>query len=59
LAYGDLVFFSDGWYSVSHVGIYVGERKFVHSTKGLGVVVSSLDENYYRKRYRGARRVIP
>ncbi len=59
LAYGDLVFFSDGWYSVSHVGIYVGERKFVHSTKDLGVVVSSLDENYYRKRYRGARRVIP
>jgi lipoprotein Spr len=59
LVYGDLVFFSDGWFSVSHVGIYVEDRKFVHSSKELGVIVSSLDENYYRKRYRGARRVIP
>ncbi|KPL00995.1 MAG: hypothetical protein AMJ91_02265 [candidate division Zixibacteria bacterium SM23_73_3] len=59
LVYGDLVFFSDGWFSISHVGIYVGEGKFVHSTKGFGVIVSSLDEDYYRKRYRGARRVIP
>lgn len=59
LVYGDLVFFSDGWFSVSHVGIYVGDAKFVHSTKGFGVIVSSLDEDYYEKRYRGARRVIP
>jgi len=59
LVYGDLVFFSDGWFSISHVGIYVGDGKFVHSTKGFGVIVSSLDEDYYRKRYRGARRVIP
>lgn len=59
LAYGDLVFFSDGWFSVSHVGIFLGERKFVHSAERFGVIVSSLDEDYYRKRYRGARRVIP
>jgi len=59
LAYGDLVFFSDGWFSVSHVGIYVGGGQFVHSAKSSGVIVSSLDENYYRRRYRGARRVIP
>lgn len=59
LAYGDLVFFSDGWFSVSHVGIYIGEGQFVHSAKSSGVIVSSLDENYYRRRYRGARRVIP
>jgi cell wall-associated NlpC family hydrolase len=59
LAYGDLVFFSDGWFSVSHVGIYMGEGQFVHSAKSSGVIVSSLDENYYRRRYRGARRVIP
>lgn len=59
LVYGDLVFFSDGWFSISHVGIYVGDGKFVHSTKGFGVIVSSLDEDYYRKRYRSARRVIP
>jgi cell wall-associated NlpC family hydrolase len=59
LAYGDLVFFSDGWFSVSHVGIYVGQGQFVHSAKSSGVIVSSLDENYYKRRYRGARRVIP
>jgi len=59
LVYGDLIFFSDGWFSVSHVGIYVGESRFVHSIKGFGVIVSSLDEDYYKKRYRGARRVIP
>jgi cell wall-associated NlpC family hydrolase len=59
LAYGDLVFFSDGWFSVSHVGIYVGGGRFVHSAKSSGVIVSSLDEDYYRRRYRGARRVIP
>jgi lipoprotein Spr len=59
LVYGDLIFFSDGWFSVSHVGIYIGDGKFVHSMKDLGVIVSSLDEDYYKKRYRGARRVIP
>jgi len=59
LVYGDLVFFSDGWFSVSHVGIYIEEGKFVHSMKGSGVIVSSLAEDYYEKRYRGARRVIP
>ncbi len=59
LVYGDLVFFSDGWFSVSHVGIYTKDGKFVHSMKGFGVIVSSLDERYYKKRYRGARRVIP
>jgi lipoprotein Spr len=59
LVYGDLVFFSDGWFSVSHVGIYLEDGKFVHSAKDVGVVVSSLNEDYYKKRYRGARRVIP
>ncbi|MGB8656185.1 MAG: C40 family peptidase [Candidatus Zixiibacteriota bacterium] len=59
LAYGDLVFFSDTWLSVSHVGIYLGEGKFVHSIEGSGVIVSALDDDYYGKRYRGARRVIP
>ncbi|UCB52395.1 MAG: C40 family peptidase [Candidatus Zixiibacteriota bacterium] len=59
LAYGDLVFFSDGWFSVSHVGIYIDDGQFVHSAKSSGVIVSSLDEKYYKRRYRGARRVIP
>jgi len=59
LAYGDLVFFSDGWFRVSHVGIYLGEGKFVHSLEDFGVIVSSLEEDYYKKKYLGARRVIP
>jgi lipoprotein Spr len=59
LAYGDLVFFSDGWFGVSHVGIYIGEGKFVHSIEDFGVIASSLEEDYYQKRYLGARRVIP
>lgn len=59
LGYGDLVFFSDFGFSPSHVGIYIGEGKFVHSAEGYGVVVSSLDDEPYRKSYIGARRVIP
>jgi cell wall-associated NlpC family hydrolase len=59
LGYGDLVFFSDFGFSPSHVGIYIGEGKFVHSAEGYGVIVSSLDDEGYRKSYIGARRVIP
>lgn len=59
LGHGDLVFFTDYGFLPSHVGIYIGEGKFAHSTKGYGVVVSSLDDEYYRKTYIGARRVIP
>ena len=59
LGYGDLVFFSDYGFLPSHVGIYIGEGKFVHSTKGYGVIVSSLNGERYRKSYIGARRVIP
>lgn len=59
LRYGDLVFFSEYGFLPSHVGIYIGKGKFVHSTKEYGVIVSSLDEERYRKSYIGARRVIP
>jgi len=59
LGYGDLVFFSEYGFLPSHVGIYIGRGKFVHSTKGYGVIVSSLDGERYRKSYIGARRVIP
>jgi cell wall-associated NlpC family hydrolase len=59
LGYGDLVFFSDFGFSPSHVGIYIGEGKFVHSAEGYGVTVSFLNDERYRKSYIGARRVIP
>jgi cell wall-associated NlpC family hydrolase len=57
---GDLLFFRDTYKrGISHVGIYVGEGKFVHaaSTKR-GVVVTSLSRSYYLSRFAGARRVV-
>ncbi len=55
---GDLVFFQTYKRGVSHVGIYIGNGRFVHaSTHGRGVTVDSLDSAYYGPRYRGARRV--
>jgi lipoprotein Spr len=58
IRYGDLVFFSIDGKRVSHVGIYIGDNKFVHASVSRGVVVSSLDEDYYRESLAGVRRVI-
>ncbi|MBE6929186.1 MAG: C40 family peptidase [Clostridia bacterium] len=56
---GDLVFFSRSGYAVGHVGIYVGDNQFIHSTSPGDVVkVSSMDESYYVSRYVGARRIL-
>ncbi|MDF2434574.1 MAG: hypothetical protein JWP44_4205, partial [Mucilaginibacter sp.] len=42
----------------SHVGIYIGDRKFLHAAGvRYGVMVSSLDDAYHRKHYVGARRM--
>ncbi|MCJ7508298.1 MAG: NlpC/P60 family protein [candidate division Zixibacteria bacterium] len=59
LQFGDLVFFSDMGWSATHVGIYIGNDRFVHASKSQGVITSSLEEEYYRRGYLGARRVIP
>jgi len=60
LAPGDLVFFSsNGLGTVTHVGIYIGESEFVHSSRsGVGVVISRLDSAYYRSVWHGAKRLI-
>lgn len=57
---GDLVFFANGGGGrVGHVGIYIGDRQFVHACSGSGkVMISSLDESYYASYYCGARRII-
>jgi hypothetical protein len=57
LSKGDLVFFdTSGGGRVSHVGIYVGDGRFIHAPrKGKKVRVSSLSSRYYRKRFLGAR----
>ncbi len=45
---GDLVFFKIGGNKVSHVGVYLKNRKFVHASTKKGVIISSLDETYYK-----------
>jgi cell wall-associated NlpC family hydrolase len=55
---GDLVFFNTDGKGVSHVGIYVGDGQFVHSATDKGVIKTSLDDSYYKKRYVAARRVL-
>lgn len=56
---GDLVFFNTMRRAFSHVGIYVGDGKFIHSPRtGSTVRVDSLNGSYWVKRFNGARRVI-
>lgn len=58
LATADLVFFGSGG-QVSHVGIYVGEGRFVHAPSTGGTVrLDHLDGHYWRDHYSGARRVL-
>lgn len=58
LAAADLVFFGSGG-QVTHVGIYVGEGRFVHApTTGGTVRLDHLDGTYWRRHYSGARRVL-
>ncbi|MCD4743387.1 MAG: C40 family peptidase [Desulfobacteraceae bacterium] len=53
---GDLIFFKIRGNTVSHVGIYAGHYKFIHSpSKGKTVRYQSLNSSYYQKRYAGAR----
>jgi len=57
LIIGDLVFFGDGR-RTSHVGIYVGRGNFIHASSSNGVMVSPLEDNYWKPKYMGARRYL-
>ncbi|MBS1186176.1 MAG: hypothetical protein H6R04_194 [Burkholderiaceae bacterium] len=55
---GDLVFYNTLRRGFSHVGIYLGDNKFIHSPSAGGKVrVESMTMDYWRKRFNGARRV--
>ncbi len=56
---GDLVFFNTMRRTFSHVGIYLGDGKFVHAPSSGGKVrVESISTAYWAKRFNGARRLV-
>lgn len=54
---GDLVFFKTRGKSISHVGIYLRNNKFIHASTSSGVMISDLNEDYFDARYAGAGRI--
>jgi len=54
---GDLVFFHPPR-KARHVGIYLGEGEFVHASSSRGVMISHIDDDYWRQAYWQARRVL-
>jgi cell wall-associated NlpC family hydrolase len=56
---GDLVFFNTLHQTFSHVGIYLGENKFVHApTTGSNVRIDNITESYWNQRFSGGRRLL-
>ena len=56
---GDLVFFNTMRHAFSHVGIYLGDNRFLHSPRsGAEVRVEDMRQSYWANRYNGARRVV-
>lgn len=58
LSTGDLVFFNTRG-GISHVGVYLTNDRFVHSSSTNGVTISNLNDSYYSKRFISAGRVNP
>ncbi|THT99691.1 NlpC/P60 family protein [Lampropedia puyangensis] len=57
---GDLVFFNTLRRQFSHVGIYIGDGRFIHSPRaGASIRIESMEKSYWQKRFNGARRVEP
>ncbi|MCM0045599.1 MAG: C40 family peptidase [Burkholderiaceae bacterium] len=55
---GDLVFFNTLKRAFSHVGIYLGDNKFIHAPSSGGAVrIESMDMSYWKARFNGARRI--
>jgi NlpC/P60 family len=54
---GDLVFFNTRG-GVSHVGVYLHNNKFVHASTSSGVMISDLNDDYWRRKFLGAGRIV-
>lgn len=56
---GDLVFFNTMRRAFSHVGIYLGDNRFMHAPRsGAEIRVEDMSQSYWTKRYNGARRIV-
>lgn len=54
---GDLIFFANKKKKkVNHVGVYISDRRFIHASSSQGIMVSSLDDDYWRNRFAGSKR---
>jgi len=58
LKYGDLVFYKTDRKQIGHVGIYVNKNEFIHASTTRGVIISNMSEDYWSRRYIGARRIL-
>jgi cell wall-associated NlpC family hydrolase len=59
LQVGDLVFFDTRHFAFSHVGIYLGDNRFVHApSRGSEVEIAQLSDGYWQKHFNGARRLV-
>ena len=57
---GDLVFYNTMKRPYSHVGIYLGDNRFIHSpTSGGRVNIVNMDQRYWATRWNGAKRIVP
>ena len=56
---GDILVFSNDGKTVGHVGIYIGNDKFIHASDSTtGVIISNLSDRWNKSKYRGARRIL-
>jgi cell wall-associated NlpC family hydrolase len=53
---GDLLFFRTGFFD-RHVGIYLDNKNFIHASKDRGIMISSLDNQYWQSKFRKAKRI--